>query len=293
MKASAQPLVIAHRGASGARPEHAWPAYALALEQGADVLEPDLVMSADGVLVVRHDLGLRRSTDVAARAEACLGRTLAADEDPQVLDWPWEQLQRLGTIQPMAQRLQTLNGLYPILSFEMLLERAAAEARRRERRIVLYPEIKHPQAHLARGLDPVQALVALWERRRDLWTELDLWVQCFDFGTLQRLRRLHPFACAWLCEEWPAEPAALLPTIQALAPCKQLLLDDLRLGARRVSAAQACGLAVHAWTFRDDVADAQGRSGAALLRLAYGIGVDAVFTDHPATAIAIREEPRA
>ena len=61
------PLIIAHRGASGLRPEHTLEGYALALEQGADVIEPDLVPSADGVLFARHDAGLARSTDIAAR----------------------------------------------------------------------------------------------------------------------------------------------------------------------------------------------------------------------------------
>ena len=68
------PLIIAHRGASGLRPEHTLEGYALALEQGADVIEPDLVPSADGVLFARHDAGLARSTDIASR-EAFRGRS--------------------------------------------------------------------------------------------------------------------------------------------------------------------------------------------------------------------------
>ena len=63
------PLVIAHRGASGDRPEHTLAAYQLAIEQGADVIEPDLVMTADGVLVARHDHYLSTTTDIAGRPE--------------------------------------------------------------------------------------------------------------------------------------------------------------------------------------------------------------------------------
>ena len=76
------PRIIAHRGASGLRPEHTLDGYALALAQGADVIEPDLVLSRDGVLYARHDLGLARSTDVAQRAEfAARVRELAGQRD--------------------------------------------------------------------------------------------------------------------------------------------------------------------------------------------------------------------
>ena len=66
----AAPLIIAHRGASGERPEHTGAAYDLAIEQGADYIEPDLVMTRDGVLVVRHENEISGTTDVAARPES-------------------------------------------------------------------------------------------------------------------------------------------------------------------------------------------------------------------------------
>src|SRR5580765_8783492 len=63
----AQPLIIAHRGASGHRPEHTLQAYRLAVEMGADFIEPDLVSTKDGVLIARHENEIGATTDVAVR----------------------------------------------------------------------------------------------------------------------------------------------------------------------------------------------------------------------------------
>ena len=81
---SEQPLVAAHRGASGYFPEHTLEAYAKAIEMGADVVEPDLVSTEDGVLIARHDPNLDYSTDVAKRPEfASRKRTVQVDGETQ------------------------------------------------------------------------------------------------------------------------------------------------------------------------------------------------------------------
>ena len=109
-----RPLIIGHRGASGYRPEHTLEGYALAIEQGADAIEPDLVFTRDGQLVCRHDLGLSRSTDVALRPEfAHLRRDPdgAQDDDSGrasgewfVTDFTYAELSQLRAIQPWPSR---------------------------------------------------------------------------------------------------------------------------------------------------------------------------------------------
>ena len=98
---SARCLVIAHRGASGDRPEHGLSAHRLAIEQGADVIEPDLVFSADGELLVRHDLDLARTTDIAERAEfSALSQIVEGERNWLAADLSWQQISQLRCRQP-------------------------------------------------------------------------------------------------------------------------------------------------------------------------------------------------
>jgi glycerophosphoryl diester phosphodiesterase len=83
----AAPLIIAHRGASGERPEHTLAAYQLAIDQGADYIEPDLVMTRDGVLVARHENEIGETTDVAKRPEFASRRTTRQIDGRAVTGW--------------------------------------------------------------------------------------------------------------------------------------------------------------------------------------------------------------
>src|SRR5215475_9507999 len=116
------PRIIAHRGASGYRPEHSREAYLLAIEQGADVVEPDLVMSRDGVLFVRHDIGLAHSTDIAARAEfAPRAREIDGTRDWFTSDFDAAEIDTLRAIQPIPSRGSQYDGQSPVLRFGALL----------------------------------------------------------------------------------------------------------------------------------------------------------------------------
>ena len=83
----AQPLIIAHRGASGERPEHTRAAYELAIEQGADVIEPDLVLTRDGVFVDRHENEIGGTTDVGDRPEFAGRRTTKTIDGVETTGW--------------------------------------------------------------------------------------------------------------------------------------------------------------------------------------------------------------
>jgi len=123
----APPRIIAHRGASGPMPEHTLEGYALALEQGADVIEPDLVSSRDAQLVIRHDRDLTRSTDIATRPEFAARRR---NGDWWIEDLDLAEIARLRAVQPFPSRDHAYDGRFRIPTFAAALLWAETEARR-------------------------------------------------------------------------------------------------------------------------------------------------------------------
>ena len=130
----AHPLIIAHRGASGERPEHTRAAYDLAIRQGADVIEPDLVMSRDGIVIVRHENEIGGTTDVADRPEFAARRATKTIDGETLTGWFTEDftLAELRTLRA-RERLPELrpantafDGQEPILTFEEVLDIAGA-----------------------------------------------------------------------------------------------------------------------------------------------------------------------
>ena len=107
-----RPLVIAHRGASGYRPEHTAAAYRLAIAQGADAVEPDLVSTGDGVLVMRHENEISGTTDVAEHPEFADRRTTKTIDGVDVTGWftedfTWSELATLRARERLRQRVPT------------------------------------------------------------------------------------------------------------------------------------------------------------------------------------------
>lgn len=273
------PRVIAHRGASGLRPEHTLPGYALALEQGADIVEPDLVPSADGVLFARHDPGLARSTDIAARPEFA-----ARGEDG---DWPCdrlraEEIDQLRAIQPERTRSTEFDRRFPAPRWSAVLEWAGRSARVRGAPVLLYPELKHPAEFAARGADPVEAFVQSMATRI---AGVEVWVQCFDARALERVHQATGLRCCLGLKpdaDWRALLRGRGDWLGGLVAAKQLLDEDF------VVSAHAAGLRVDAWTFRDDRIGEGHRSIEAELEWAMRLGVDGLFCDFPATALRTR-----
>ncbi|MFZ9708379.1 MAG: glycerophosphodiester phosphodiesterase [Steroidobacteraceae bacterium] len=189
----AAPLVIAHRGASGYLPEHTIEAYRLAIEMGADFIEPDLVATRDGVLIARHEPYLGATTDIASRAEFATRRRTAVIDGVPVDDWfttdfTLDELKTLRAVQPRADRSQTFNGRFQIPTFNEIVALAKHESQIRGRTIGIYPETKHPSWHCEQGLalEPrlLEALVgANWITR-----EAPVFIQSFESGNLRWLR---------------------------------------------------------------------------------------------------------
>ena len=121
----AQPIVIAHRGASGYLPEHTLEGYTLAIDLGADFIEPDLVLSKDGVLVARHDIYLSTTTDIQSHAEfASRKRKIGNREDWFTEDFTLAELKTLRARQAFTGRSRQYDGKFRIPTFQEVIDLA-------------------------------------------------------------------------------------------------------------------------------------------------------------------------
>ncbi|UYZ61598.1 glycerophosphodiester phosphodiesterase [Hymenobacter weizhouensis] len=146
------PLVIGHRRASGLRPEHTLEAYTLAIEQGADFVEPDLVLTQDGVLVCRHEPMLSGTTNVASLPQFADRKTTKLVDGVAYTDWfasdfTLAEIKTLRAVQPRASRPQEYNGQFLIPTFQELVALVKQQSAARGRTIGVYPETKHPTFH--------------------------------------------------------------------------------------------------------------------------------------------------
>ncbi len=196
------PLVIGHRGASGERPEHTLEAYKLAIEQGADFIEPDLVATKDGILVARHENEISVTTDVAERPEFSDRKTTKIIDGKEVTGWFTEDftLEELKTLNA-RERLPGLRGTefdddglkIPTLTEIIdLVKQVEAET---GQQIGIYPETKHPTYFASEGtrLDGEKININLGQTLIDTLVESDftdadrIYIQSFEVGNLKEL----------------------------------------------------------------------------------------------------------
>jgi glycerophosphoryl diester phosphodiesterase len=277
------PIVIAHRGASGYRPEHTIESYRLAIEMGADFIEPDLVSTRDGVLVARHENEIGGTTDVADHPEFAARRTTKQIDGVAVTGWFTEDFtlaelrtlwarERLPDVRPESARF---DGRFCIPTLDEVIALAQEESARRGRTIGIYPETKHPSYFDSIGLALEPPLLAALERAG--WTEAadPVFIQSFETENLRMLRRRTGVRLVQLMEAQgrpydlarrgdprtyadlatPAGLAEIATYADAIGPHKALVIPraaDGRLGrpSPLVADAHAAGLQVHPWTFR-------------------------------------------
>jgi glycerophosphoryl diester phosphodiesterase len=189
--------VIAHRGASGYRPEHTLAAYALGARMGADYIEPDLVSTKDGVLVARHENEISGTTDVAAHPEFASRRTTKTIDDVRLTGWFTEDftLAELKTLRakeriPAIRPRNTLyDGRYKIPTLQEVIALTRRLSRELGRPIGIYPETKHPTYFREIGKPLEEPLVRLL-RRNDLdGRRAKVFVQSFEVSNLKALNR--------------------------------------------------------------------------------------------------------
>jgi glycerophosphoryl diester phosphodiesterase len=188
------PLVIGHRGASGLLPEHTLEGYKLAIEQGADYIEPDLVMTKDGHLIARHEPMLDGTTDVATKFAATRMSTRLVDGVSTTAyfanDFTLAEIKTLGAVQARAGRPMQYNGLYKIPTLDEVIALAKAEGTKAGRTIGIYPEIKHSTFMSGIfGVNVIEdAVVVNLHAAYGNSADAPVFIQSFEVSNLQYLR---------------------------------------------------------------------------------------------------------
>lgn len=315
-------LVIAHRGASGERPEHTRAAYELAIAQGADIIEPDVVMSRDGQLIVRHENEIGSTTDIADHPEFAARRTTRTIDGHSVTGWFVEdftlaELRRLSARERLPN-LRPGNTSWrdePILTLQQVIDIGREASVRTGRRIGVAPEIKHPTYLAGLGLPIIQTVVETLRDNGLDGEDAPAIVQCFEVGALQRLNAMIDTPLMQLIAN--AAGPFDRPDLQ---PGRMVDADGLQDIARYadwvgvettaivpphvagtgrstslVNRAHQAGLKVAAWTFRTENGflppahrrdDPSGRGDlSAHVRDFRTAGVDAVFSDFPGLTV--------
>jgi myo-inositol-hexaphosphate 3-phosphohydrolase/phosphodiesterase/alkaline phosphatase D-like protein len=188
------PIVIAHRGASGELPEHTLEAYRLAILRGADFIEPDLVSTKDGVLIVRHEPNLINTTDVASHPEfADRKRKMMVDgieeEGFFASDFTLAEIKTLRAVMPQSYRDQVYNGLLEIPTFAEVIDLVKEVETETGKKIGIYPETKHPTYHDNLGLSLEEKLLAVLEEK-DFTDPNRVFIQSFEVSNLKELNTL-------------------------------------------------------------------------------------------------------
>jgi glycerophosphoryl diester phosphodiesterase len=187
------PLVIGHRGAAGYLPEHTLEGYQLAIEQGADFIEPDLVMTKDGVLIARHEPMLDGTTDVATKFPASRMSTRFVDGVSTTAyfanDFTLAEIKTLGAVQARAGRPTAYDGLYKIPTLDEVIALARSASDKSGRTIGIYPEIKHSTFMAGIfGLHRVEdALLAALHASYGDSADAPVFIQSFEVSNLQYL----------------------------------------------------------------------------------------------------------
>jgi glycerophosphoryl diester phosphodiesterase len=305
--------VIGHRGAPGYRPEHTLASYRLAIALGADAVEPDVVLTADGVAVLRHECELSDTTDVAEHPELADRHTVKEVAGRTVRGWFCEELtlaelKTLRAVERLPERRPRntrWDGRYEVATLDELLLLVAEESRRWERPIGINVELKS-SAYLASAGLPLDDVVLASLRDHGLdRRDSGVLLQSFEPTSLRRLRDRTDLPLVQLVEASGA-PADLVATGDPTTYDDLCGHDGLRAVARYADAlgvartrllarpglvedAHLAGLQVLAWTVRDD-----DPGGAELvdaeIRVLLDAGVDGLFSDHPDTTIQVRDE---
>jgi glycerophosphoryl diester phosphodiesterase len=313
---SNRPLVIAHRGSSGEFPEHTLEAYDRAIAVGADIIEPDVVCTRDGVLVARHENEIGGTTDVAAKFPE--RRRTAVVDGVAVTGWFVEdftlaELKSLRARERLATRSHANDGKFLVPTLGEVLALVRQRERETGRVIGVYPETKHPSHFRAIGLPLEERLLEDLGAFGFHGAEDAVFIQSFEVGNLKALKARTTIRLVQLVDEdgapWDLQvtgdrrvysdlltPAGLREVASyayGLGPAKALVqpLDregDLLPPTTLVRDAHALGLKVHVWTLRSDpphMARAWKRDPLAEWRHFAALGVDGMFGDFPGDGV--------
>jgi glycerophosphoryl diester phosphodiesterase len=210
-----RPLVIGHRGAAGYLPDHTLQGYQLAIDLGADYIEPDLVSTKDGVLIARHEPNLIDTTDVKQHPEFAdreRDETIdgAVTHGFFVSDFTLREIKTLRAVQPFAERPHEFDGKFGVPTFDEILNLVARNERRLHKTIGVYPETKHPTYHERLGLPLEGKLVAALRRHHLNHKGAAVFIQSFEQFNLKKLNTMTPLPLVQLVDANDVNPDGTL-----------------------------------------------------------------------------------
>ena len=322
------PLIVGHRGASGERPESTLLAFRQAIAEGADVIEPDLVLTKDGHLVVRHENDISQTTDVASRPEFAARKATKVIDGQKITGWFTEDFtlaeiktircrERLPQLRPDSAKF---DGQEQIATYQQVIDLAKAESARLKRTIGTYPEMKHPTYFAGIGLPVEQRLADILKTNGLDRADSPVFVQCFEVAPLKTFKTLSNAPRIQLVSrgDGPADDTrvryadmisasglkAMATNATGVGPEWPMVIPtapDGGLGPATslVADAHAAGLAVHPWTVRAEntFLPPKLRRGpdpaahgdvAAVYKALYAAGIDGLFSDFPGLAAKAR-----
>ena len=301
------PLIIGHRGACGYRPEHTMASYELAIKLGADYIEPDLVMTKDGVLMARHENEISGTTDVADKFPERKKTKKVDGKDITgwfIEDFTYKEVKTLRARERLAFRDHSYDGKFEIPSFKEILDLV----KKHKGKIGVYPETKHPTYFQNIGLPLEEALVKELIAHGLNKKNSPVFIQSFEMGSLRKLKKLTDLPLIYLIDDPEVTPydhivsgdkrtyqdmvqPKALKEISEIAsgigPYKRYILPtnekgDLLPATTLIQDAHAVGLKVHPYTFRPEAQylhkDYHKDPQLEYLQF-FELGVDAVFSD--------------
>lgn len=307
------PIIIAHRGASGYRPEHTLAAYELAIDLGANYIEPDIVCTRDGILVARHENEISTTTDIATRSEFTNRKTTKIIDGKSITGWFTEDftLAELKTLKARERlpEIRTQNtvfdDLFEIPTIQEILDCVRQKSKEIGRIIGIYPETKHPSYFESIGLSIEENLVEVLKKN----DYNKVFIQSFEVANLKKLARMTDLPLIQLIDERdrpydfvlnkdsrtyqdliaPAGLTEIATYATGIGVNKNLLIprdsnNYLLSPTTLVEDAHAKNLLVHAWTFRNEniflSANFQNNPAGEYQQF-YRLGIDGVFSDFP------------
>ena len=327
--ATAKPLVIGHRGACGYRPEHTLASYQLAIDQGADFVEPDLVSTKDGVLIARHENEISETTDVATKFPD--RKTTKTIDGKTVTGWFTEdftlkEIKTLRAKERLAFRDQSFNGQFEIPTFKEILALVKEQSKKLKREIGVYPETKHPTYFQSLKLDLEEPLANELKKAGLNKKNSPVFIQSFELTNLKKLKKLTQNKLVFLIDDPEVVPAdfvatgdkrtylqlmtseglkEIAKTADGIGPYKRYLLPTKIVTDKKgekseekltptplVKMAHDAGLVVHPYTFRSEekyLLKEYNKDPQAEYLEFFAMEVDGLFSDFPDQAVKSRE----
>lgn len=293
-----RPIVIAHRGASGLYPEHTLMAYKTAIAQGADFIEPDLVMTSDGVLIARHDLYLSATTDIADHPEfadrkAVRQTPFGEQEDWWADDFTYAEIQTLKARQQFEGRPMEYNDTLDIVTFDEVMDLVLAEAEKGNI-VGLHVEAKWPSHYTSIGKGLADPILDGMKAKGLKEAGIPVYIQCFEPPFLAEVAEKSDLP---LIQNMVGAPYASMMgleydlgdmTTDGVGADVSYVLGKDGQPTDFVARAHEAGLLVHVYTVRDDRPDAPFTDSRDELQALFDAGVDGVWADFPATAVEVR-----